>query len=194
MREKYFEEWSKFSNEFMNRMSDIRRTLLNIINKRSEVTKEDLEELYKKIDQIERSSKIFIRRYTFLYRENQQGSLQILNDDRVKKFLKHFENADSIEGLSEMDIWNVRDVGGTALTSLGAIVNSRLFIPLHEHTINNKVRRKIGLEERFWSGSDKHSREKVERFLISLKKAAEEVEIDNLLEAAFLGRVHQGAF
>ena len=123
--------------------------------------------------------------YTFMYGRNRRATLQILNDDRVKNFLKHFETANSIEGLSEMDVWNVNFVGGTVLTSLGAIVNSKLFIPLHKYTINSKVCKEIGLEERFWIGSGRHSREKVERFLISLKKAAEEVGIYNLLEAAF---------
>ena len=159
MREKYFEEWSKFSNEFMNRISDIRRTLLNIINKESEITREDVEELYKKIDPIERSSKIFMSGYTFMYGRSRRATLQILNDDRVKNFLKHFETANSIEGLSEMDVWNVNFVGGTVLTSLGAIVNSNLFIPLHKYTINSKVRKE---EEKFLSISDKHSRKNIE--------------------------------
>jgi|GEM_PF-534859 len=182
LQNEHSEKWLEISDKVLQEIREVRKKLLSILDKDT-ITEEDVDELYNLVKPIEDLG-ILPKGYTFQYTKDKKTTSEILGDKRTRDFLLFYKNANSVEGLSKNPVWDVENVGGTVLTSLGTIINEKIFFPFHDQTLNPKILRDLGLKK-FYVGSDEETRNQVERFLIGVRDVANELGMENLLEIAF---------
>jgi MoxR-like ATPase len=172
-------------------LEEARALLLELLAK-EEISEEDISRLYEVVDKIEKDSrwgKLFQEGYTLMYTKDMSATKQLLTDTNLRKFLNDVWNAESLDEILESNswkkAWGAKPAGGTVLTSLAAIIRPDLFLPLHAGTVSDDIVQGLNFKPKFYYPRGKSSIKQTGEFLKVMHKAAESLQVDDMLEMAY---------
>ena len=183
--------WLQIKDELEKHLDKARELLLELLDK-EEISEEDVSRLYEVVEKIEKDprwERLFQEGYTVMYTKDMYQTMQLLSDTNLRKFLKDVWNAESLDEVLESkswkDAWSAKYAEGTVLTSLAAIIRPDMFLPIHAGTVNERLIQELKLKPKFYYPKGKSSIKQTGEFLRIMYKAAESLQVENMLEIAY---------